>query len=61
MIARARCSPSTSTSGSRGAGFITLAVTLTRYADRADQIVAATIYPAICAVQGRTGGSRSCS
>jgi O-antigen/teichoic acid export membrane protein len=34
-------------------GFITLAVTLTRYIDRADQIVTATIYPAICALQGR--------
>lgn len=39
--------------GLAGAGFITLAVTLTRYADRADQIVTATIYPAICAVKDR--------
>ena len=39
--------------GLAGAGFITLAVTLTRYADRADQIVTATIYPAICAVTDR--------
>lgn len=39
--------------GLAGAGFITLAVTLTRYADRADQIVTATIYPAICAVADR--------
>lgn len=37
--------------GLAAAGFITLAATLTRYADRADQIVATTIYPAICAVQ----------
>jgi len=37
--------------GLTAAGFITLAVTLTRYADRADQIVATTIYPAICAMQ----------
>ena len=36
------------------AGFVTLAVTVTRYADRADQIVTATIYPAIAAIQGRT-------
>lgn len=36
--------------GLAAAGFITLAATLTRYADRADQIVATTIYPAICAV-----------
>jgi O-antigen/teichoic acid export membrane protein len=40
--------------GLAGAGFITLAATLTRYADRADQIVAAAIYPAVCALQGRT-------
>jgi len=39
--------------GLAGAGFITLAVTLTRYIDRADQIVTATIYPAICAIQGQ--------
>jgi len=36
--------------GLEAAGFITLAFTLTRYADRADQIVATTLYPAICAV-----------
>ena len=36
--------------GLAAAGFITLAVTLTRYIDRADQIVTATIYPAICAI-----------
>jgi O-antigen/teichoic acid export membrane protein len=40
--------------GLAGAGFITLAVTLTRYVDRADQIVTAALYPAVCAVQGRT-------
>jgi len=39
--------------GLAAAGFITLAVTLTRYADRADQIVTATIYPAICALGDR--------
>ncbi|HEX5911419.1 MAG TPA: oligosaccharide flippase family protein [Thermoleophilaceae bacterium] len=36
--------------GLAAAGFITVAVTLTRYADRADQIVTTTIYPAICEV-----------
>ena len=36
--------------GLAAAGYITIAFTLTRYADRADQIVATTIYPAICAV-----------
>ena len=35
-------------------GFLTLAVTVTRYVDRADQIVTATIYPAIAVIQGRT-------
>jgi O-antigen/teichoic acid export membrane protein len=39
--------------GLAAAGFITLAVTLTRYVDRADQIVTSSIYPAICAVQDR--------
>jgi O-antigen/teichoic acid export membrane protein len=39
--------------GLAAAGYITLAVTLTRYADRADQIIATTIYPAICVVQDR--------
>ena len=39
--------------GLAAAGFIALAVTLTRYIDRADQIVTATIYPAICAIQGQ--------
>lgn len=39
--------------GIAAAGFVTLAFTLTRYADRADQIVATTIYPAICAVVDR--------
>jgi O-antigen/teichoic acid export membrane protein len=37
--------------GLEAAGFITLAFTLTRYADRADQIVTTTIYPAICIVR----------
>ena len=40
--------------GLAAAGFITLAVLLTRYVDRADQIVTAAIYPAICAIKGRT-------
>ena len=37
--------------GLAAAGYITLAATLTRYIDRADQIITATIYPAICAIQ----------
>ena len=37
--------------GLAAAGFITLAFTLTRYADRADQIIATTIYPAIVVVR----------
>jgi O-antigen/teichoic acid export membrane protein len=39
--------------GLAAAGFITLAATLTRYADRVDRILASTIYPAICSVQDR--------
>jgi O-antigen/teichoic acid export membrane protein len=39
--------------GLAAAGFITVAVTFTRYIDRADQIVTATIYPAICAIQNQ--------
>ena len=37
--------------GLAGVGYLTLAVTLTRYADRADQLITQTIYPAICAVR----------
>lgn len=39
--------------GLAAAGYITLAATLTRYIDRADQIITATIYPAICAIQNQ--------
>ncbi|HEV7844664.1 MAG TPA: oligosaccharide flippase family protein [Thermoleophilaceae bacterium] len=41
--------------GIAAVGHITLAYTLTRYADRADHVVASTIYPAICAVRDRIG------
>jgi O-antigen/teichoic acid export membrane protein len=44
--------------GLLAAGYITLAVTLTRYADRADQIIATTIYPAICVVRDQVGTLR---
>jgi O-antigen/teichoic acid export membrane protein len=37
--------------GIAAVGHVTLAYTLTRYADRADHVVASTIYPAICAVR----------
>src|SRR3954454_6368779 len=40
--------------GLRAVGFVTLAATFARYVDRADQIVTVTIYPAICAIRGRT-------
>src|SRR3954451_4566126 len=40
--------------GLRAVGFVTLAATFARYVDRADQIVTTTIYPAICAIRGRT-------
>jgi O-antigen/teichoic acid export membrane protein len=39
--------------GLAAAGWITLAATLARYADRADQILATTIYPAIVRVRDR--------
>jgi O-antigen/teichoic acid export membrane protein len=39
--------------GLEAAGYLTLAATVTRYVDRADQIVTATIYPAIVAIRGR--------
>ena len=39
--------------GIAAAGYITLAATLTRYVDRADQILTTTIYPAICAVRDK--------
>ena len=48
---RSRCSGSRD--GLVAAGWITLAATLTRYADRADQILATTIYPAIVRVRER--------
>jgi len=41
--------------GLRAVGFVTLDATFARYVDRADQIVTTTIYPAICAIRGRTG------
>src|SRR3954469_25206548 len=41
--------------GLAAAGYITLAATLTRYVDRADQILATTIYPAIVRVRDRAG------
>lgn len=40
--------------GLAGVGYLTLAVTITRYADRADQLITQTIYPAICAVKDNT-------
>jgi O-antigen/teichoic acid export membrane protein len=40
--------------GLAAAGFLSLAVALTRYADRADQVISPAIYPAICAVRDRT-------
>ena len=39
--------------GIAAAGFVTLAFTFTRYADRANQIMTATVYPAACAVRER--------
>jgi O-antigen/teichoic acid export membrane protein len=39
--------------GLAAAGFVSLAVALTRYADRAEQVISPAIYPAICAVRDR--------
>ena len=39
--------------GLAAAGWITLAATLTRYVDRADQILATTVYPAIVRIRDR--------
>ena len=44
--------------GIAAVGFVTLAFTLTRYADRPDQILATTIYPALVSVRDRTGTLR---
>ena len=40
--------------GLAGAGAIGLAVSVSLFADRVDQVVTGTLYPAICAVQDRT-------
>jgi O-antigen/teichoic acid export membrane protein len=40
--------------GLTATGFVALAVALTRYADRADAVVSAAIYPAVCAVRGQS-------
>ena len=55
---RARCWRSTLEGGLAAAGYITVAWTLTRYADRADQIIATTIYPAIVVVKDQTATLR---
>ena len=41
--------------GLAAGGFIVLAATLTRFLERPAQIVASTVYPAVCAVQGQAG------
>lgn len=40
--------------GLAAVGFITLAMTITRYVDRADQVVTSSIYPAVCAIRGQS-------
>ena len=39
--------------GLTAAGFLVLAVGLTRYADRGDQVISPTVYPVVCAVRDR--------
>jgi O-antigen/teichoic acid export membrane protein len=40
--------------GLAAAGFLALAVGLTRYADRAEHVISPTVYPVVCAVRDRT-------
>jgi O-antigen/teichoic acid export membrane protein len=53
LVAQAQVAVFGLSDGLVAAGWITLAATLTRYADRADQILATTIYPAIVRVRDR--------
>jgi O-antigen/teichoic acid export membrane protein len=53
LVAQAQVAVFGLADGLAAAGWITLAATLTRYADRADQILATTIYPAIVRVRDR--------
>jgi O-antigen/teichoic acid export membrane protein len=53
VVAQAQVAVFGLSDGLAAAGWITLAATLTRYADRADQILATTIYPAIVRVRDR--------
>jgi O-antigen/teichoic acid export membrane protein len=53
LVAQAQVAVFGLADGLAAAGWITLAATLTRYADRADQILATTIYPAIVRVRER--------
>jgi O-antigen/teichoic acid export membrane protein len=53
IVAQAQVAVFGLSEGLVAAGWITLAATLTRYADRADQILATTIYPAIVRVRDR--------
>ena len=41
--------------GLSAAGFLALAVGLTRYADRAEHVISPTVYPVVCAVRDRVG------
>jgi PST family polysaccharide transporter len=40
--------------GLAGAGFVALSATVSLYANRVDQVVTSTLYPALCAVKDRT-------
>jgi O-antigen/teichoic acid export membrane protein len=53
LVAQAQVAVFGLSDGLVAAGWITVAATLTRYADRADQILATTIYPAIVRVRDR--------
>ena len=53
VIAQASVITGEAVAGLAGAGALTLAATISQYADRVDGVVTATLYPAICAVKDR--------
>ena len=54
LVAGHRCWSASRSVGLAGVGAIALAVDLAQFADRVDEIVTGTLYPAICAVRDRT-------
>jgi len=54
VIAQGTITATTAHLGIAAAGVVTLAASISQFADRVDQIVSGTLYPAICAVADRT-------